>query len=103
VPDEDPEKRRLRRLAETAGSLAPSRMGPSVTPGRVPEGGSWSDVPLAGRIALVALLVALAALVVLVVVVAARDGRTGVAAVVAGVVVLAVGGTVSLCVRRRAR
>jgi hypothetical protein len=74
VNEEDPEKRRLRQLAETAGSLAPARIGAWTTPGHV-AGESWSEMPWLGRAAFVILFVMLAAAYVLLVVAVFRAGQ----------------------------
>jgi hypothetical protein len=102
MPEEDPERRRLRQLAETAGSLAPARIGAWTTPGKV-VGESWSELPWLGRAALVIVIVTLAALFVLLVAVIARSGDVVAAAViVAWGVVLAVAIAVGAARRRGA-
>jgi Flp pilus assembly protein TadB len=100
VRAEDAEKRRLRQLAETAGSLAPSRIGAWTTPGYV-HGDSWSDLPWLGRLAFVIVLVALAAVAVLIAV-AAGAGPVGAVVVIAACVVLPVS-VVSIGRARRRR
>jgi hypothetical protein len=86
VRDEDPEKRRLRQLAEMAGSLAPSRIGAWTTPGYV-HGDSWSELPWLGRVAFAIVLVMLAAVPALLAL-AAGAGVVGAVVVLVGSVVL---------------
>jgi hypothetical protein len=98
VPEQDPEKRRLRQLAETAGSLAPARIGAWTTPGHV-HGDSWSELPWLGRLAFAIVFVVLAATIALLAV-AVGAGLVGGAAVVATCLALPVA-LVSLGARRR--
>jgi Flp pilus assembly protein TadB len=100
VPDEDPEQRRLRQQAETAGSLAPSRIGAWTTPGNV-HGDSWSELPWLGRMAFGVVFLVLAAAIVLLAVAAGAGAVGAVVVLVASVALPTV--VVSLGRARRAR
>ena len=102
VPEEDPKQRRLRQMAETAGSLAPSRIGAWTTPGRV-AGEPWSDLPWIARVAFVLLFVMVAAAVVLLIVVAVRAGQVGGAVFVAACIAALTCAVVIGRIRRRTR
>jgi hypothetical protein len=102
-PPEDPEKRRLRQLAETAGSLAPSRIGAWTTPGYI-QGESWSRMPRLGRVAVVIVVVMLVAGVGLLMAATIRAGDAGAAVfIVALMVVIAVAVGVGRLLRRQDR
>src|SRR3954449_9104664 len=77
-PPEDPEKRRLRQLAETAGSLATSRIGAWTTPGYI-HGDSWSRMPRLGRVAIAIVIVMSVAGIGLLVAATVRAGQAGAA------------------------
>jgi len=79
---EDPEKKRLRQLAETAGSLAPSRIGAWTTPGVV-HGDPWSKLPWVARIAFILIGLACLTGIGLLIAIAAHSGDTALAAGIA--------------------
>src|SRR5262245_20219625 len=100
MPEEDPERRRLRQLAEMAGSLAPRRIGAWTTPGYV-AGESWSELPWLGRLAFVIVFAMLAAFFVLLVAVLVRSGEVVGAALLVAWAALVVGAIAIGKVRRR--
>src|SRR5262245_29944498 len=100
MTEEDPERRRLRQLAETAGSVAPSRIGAWTTPGKV-LGDSWSQLPRLGRMAFVIVFTMLAALFLLLVAVVARSGDVVGAALLVAWAALVVGAIAVGRARRR--
>jgi hypothetical protein len=103
VDEEDPEKRRLRQLAETAGSLAPSRIGAWATPGLV-VGESWSEMSRLARAAFVLVFAVLAAVFALFIAALVRAGQVGEAvAAVAFAALMVVVFVVGQVRRRRSR